>query len=65
MELLSLFTTIYTYHSGLKKICFCWYKLPKNINVLAVTDYTGLFIYNNTRYYVSADQLNNITIERD
>lgn len=65
MELLKLFTAIYTYHSGLKKVCFCWYKLPKNIAMLAVTDYSGLFIYNNSRYYVSSDINNNITIERD
>lgn len=65
MDLLKLFTDIYTYHSGLKKTCFCWYKLPKNINVIAVTDYTGLFLYNNSRYYVSSDINNNITIERD
>lgn len=66
MDLLKIFTDIYTYHLGLKKVCFCWYKLPKGIKVLAVTDTSGLFVYNNTRYYVSHDYASNsIIIERD
>lgn len=62
--LLKLFTDLYAYHIGLKKMCFLWYKLPKNIDVVACTDSSGLFIYNGTRYYVSADSFNNVTLER-
>lgn len=60
--LLKIFTDLYAYHIGLKKMAFLWYKLPKGIEVVACTDSSGLFIYNNSRYYVSADIHNNVTV---